>query len=164
MQIVDHSAEFKAKLEIAVDKMLKATADDMAEGIRRAMKAGGKGTPKPAAEPPQYGWVRARSAAGDAPAMQTGKLLASIGSALVGPRRARVGSSSKVGYWTQYGTPGGKTFGPVSKPFIVYRAASGALVITKKSRRGTVAPRPWLSNAVDGMDSIVRRRIREARL
>jgi len=146
MRIVDHSAEFKRRLDVAMEKVLRKTSAYAVRAIRKDMRQSAGGVPKPAAEPPIYGWVRTRSAPGDSPAVQTGKLYRSIQYAMMTQRKFRVGTGSKVGRWTQYGTRGGRMISPVSKPYLVFRHPSGRLVRTKGPiARGTVEPRPWLS-------------------
>ena len=155
MRIVDHSESFKAHVQKRGKELLQHIAIDTVRSIKQDMAQSSGGRMPPPGENPRYGWHRARGAAGDAPARQSGRLINSISWQMLSDWVVRIGSGDKRGRWTQYGTKVNKRITPRRKAYLTFRGKEGNLISSTSFSGHTVAPRPWLSRATDRLAGFI---------
>ena len=169
---MDHSAAVKRKVEAKLMATLIGIASDMVGDIKRDMKGPKSGTPVPtgvktysAKSAPKGripGWGTTRSAPGQSPAVQTGRLWNSVAWARAGHLTVRVGTNVKYGRWLEEGVRGGKIIRPKSKKALSWIAPDGSRMVRRAVRQGKIAPRPWLSTALDRARASAEARINAA--
>lgn len=171
-QVIDHSAAVKRKVEAKLMAVLIGIASDMTGDIKQGMKTPKSGTPVPTGyktysmkKAPMGripGWGTTRSAPGESPAVQTGRLWNAVKWARAGHLTVRVGTNVKYGRWLEEGVRGGKIIRPTSKRALSWVAPDGARMVRRSVRQGAIAPRPWLSTALDRARASAEARIKAA--
>jgi len=167
--------EIKRKLTTGLGTALDLIAGDMVTTISDSMRAPKSGVPVPTGfklysmkRKSKYprgrikGWGTRRSAPGEAPAVQTGRLRTSVKAERIAPLVRRVGTPVKYGKWLEEGIKGGTVIRPRHKRALAFIVPSGEQIVRRSVVQGAIAPRPWLAPAIKAIRPQAERRIARA--